>query len=429
VSQGARQLLATLAVLLATGAALALAGAAHVSHPVERRVHPAERSLARLSIAVTPRVARRVERIRHLRFDQVPRPTVIDDSRLVRITRSEERVDGGNGGLAADQATVRMLGLLQPNRPLAPASTASSDLAAAAYDTATNRLYVVRDAVSANRALVEFVLAHELTHALEDSNYGLAEPKDAGDDRALAAQALGEGTATAVMVDYAAGHLSPSDLLAALGDVDQSTGGVPKFVVDELEWTYLGGQEFVNALRGFAGGWKLVDYAIQYRPPASTEQVLHPDKYVHDERPLPVSIHARPLRDRAWSRATGGDIGEFATAQLLALGNDQTAAKRAAAGWGGDRYELFRRRVPPSACRGTCRADLALVLRWRWDTTADASQFDRAARRYLTDGLGAKPTGDDTYELRDGAAAIAHGPESTTLVLAPSAGLAQAASQ
>ncbi|MFL5870077.1 MAG: hypothetical protein ACJ75R_03290 [Solirubrobacterales bacterium] len=429
MSQGRSQLIGTLTVLLATGVALALAGAAHETHASQRPPRPVERSLARLSVAVTPRVARRVERIRDLRFEAVPRPAVVDGSRLVRITRQEQRRAGGFGGLAADQATVRMLGLLAPDERLAPASTAGSDLAAAAYDTESNRLYVVRDAVSPNEALVEFVLAHELTHAIEDGRYGLAEPHATSDDRALAEAALAEGTATAVMVDYAAGYLSPSDLLASLGGVDQGTAGVPKFVVDELEWTYLGGRDFVDALRGLAGGWKLVDYAIRWRAPASTEQVLHPDKYVHDERPLPVSIDGRALRDRGWTVATGGDVGEFATAQLLELGNDDSRAKRAAAGWGGDRYELWRRDVAPSACTGSCRGDLVLVVRWRWDTPSDATEFTAAARRYLTDGLDANPAGGDAFEFGEGAAALAASPDSTTVVLAPTPGLARASAR
>ena len=223
----------------------------------------------------------------------MPSPTVVAGSRLVRITRREQRRHGGLRGLAADEATVRMLGLLTADERLGPATTAGSDLAAAAYDTASDRLYVVRDAVSANRALVEFVLAHELTHAVEDSNYGLAEPHGPSDDRALAELALGEGTATAVMVDYAAGYLSPSDLLSVPRRHRPGHRGCAQFVVDQLEWTYLGGQEFVNELRRLAGGWKLVDYAIRYRPPASTEQVIHPSKYVHDERPLKVGIDPR----------------------------------------------------------------------------------------------------------------------------------------
>jgi hypothetical protein len=428
VSQRGGQVLGTLALLCATAAALALAATGRDARDASATPRPeATPSLARLSGAVTPTVARRVERLRGLSFDGLPKPEVITTARLDRITRREQRRAGGIEGLPADQATVRMLGLMAPDERLADATTASSDLAAAAYDTRRNRLFVIRSAVSANRALVEFVLAHELTHAVEDANFDLAEPTGRSDDSALAELALGEGTATAVMVDYAAGYLSPADLLAATAAIDDDTKGVPQFVVDQLEWAYLGGQRFVDALRELAHGWKLVDYAIQSRPPASTEQVLHPVKYVHDERPLPVAIGAEALRDRGWRLADAGDAGELATGQLLELGNDAAAARRAASGWGGDRYELWRRDVAPADCEADCRSDLALVIRWRWDTPRDQRQFAETARAYVAGGLDGEPAGPDAWSLDDGAAALGSSRRATALVLAPDLALARAA--
>ena len=416
-----------LALLCATGAALALAATGRHAREPHAPADRGGRSLARLSVAVSPTVARRVELLRGLSFHGLPRPEVISTARLVRITRREERRAGGAEGLPADQATVRMLGLLGPGERLAAATTAGSDLAAAAYDTRRDRLYVIRDAVSADRALVEFVLAHELTHAVEDANFKLAEPAGRSDDRALAELALGEGTATAVMVDYAARYLSPTDLLAATAAIDDDTKGVPQFVVDQLEWAYLGGRRFVDALRELARGWKLVDYASRSRPPVSTEQGLHPVKYVHDERPLPVAIGSSELRRRGWRLADAGDAGEYATAQLLEVGTSDAAARRAAAGWGGDRYELWRRDVPPAACGEDCLSDLVLVVRGRWDTPADASQFAAAARAYVDRGLDADPAGRDAWRLDAGGAALSAGRRATALALAPSVALARVA--
>jgi hypothetical protein len=426
VSRRRGQLLGTFALLGATAAALALAATGREAREAIATLDHEGRGLARLSAAVTPTVARRVERLRGLSFDGLPKPEVISSPRLTRITRREQRRAGGAERLAADQATGRILGLLGSDERLADASTAGSDLAAAAYDTKRDRLYVIRDAVSDDRALVEFVLAHELTHAVEDANFGLAERHGRSDDRALAELALGEGTATAVMVDYAAGYLSPADLLAATAGVDDDTKGVPRFVVDQLEWAYLGGQRFVDALRDLARGWKLVDYAIESRPPASTEQVLHPAKYVHDERPLPVAIAASELRRRGWRPADAGDAGEFATAQLLELGGDAETARRAAAGWGGDRYELWRRDVAPAQCDEDCRRGLVLVIRWRWDAPRDRRQFADAARAYVSDGLSGEPAGPDAWRLDGGAAALNEGREATTLALAPGVPLARA---
>jgi hypothetical protein len=414
-----------LALLVATAATLAVAAATGRDRAETQA--QSERGLASLSVAATPAVARRVERLRELEFERVPRAQVVAGDHLRRLERRELRESGGPRDLAADEAAVRMLGLLAQAESLEAATTAGSDLAAAAYDTKAERLYVVRDAVSANRALVEFVLAHELTHAIEDANFGLTEPSARSDDRSLAQLALAEGTATAVMIEYAAGYLNPAELLAATAAIDDDTGDVPDFVIDQLEWAYLGGQRFIDALRELAGGWTLVDHALESRPPASTEQILHPRKYIHDERPLEVELDARALRAAGWRLATAGDVGEYATAQLLELGGDGSPATRAAAGWGGDRYGLWRRSVSPAACADDCLDDLVLAIRWRWDTPKDAEQFAVAARRYVTEALGASAVAPDAWELPGGsAAALGRRGDTTTLVLAPTRSLARA---
>ena len=284
----------------------------------------------------------------------------------MRPTRGE-----GGLGLGADDAFGAITGLLGPDERLEAAYESTGDLAAAAYDPQTKRLYVVSDAVVANRALVEFVLAHELDHAIEDQNFGLPGADAIDDDQALAETALTEGSATSVMTDYAARNLDPFELLAATDGIDTGTGAVPKAYVDQLTWAYLGGLRFINALRELAGSWKLVDYALESRPPASTEQILHPRKYVQDERPDPVRIDGAPLRAAGWRPADRDVLGELPTSQLLELGVEHPVAKRAAAGWDGDRYELWRRDVSPADCEYPCRSDLVLAAKWRFDTRGD----------------------------------------------------------
>ena len=66
----------------------------------------------------------------------------------------------------------------------------------------------------------------------------------------------------------------------------------------------------------------------------------------------------------------------------------------AAAGWDGDRYELWRRETPPADCEYPCRADLVLVAKWAFDTAADSREFDPRADVYLEDGLGGRAASD-----------------------------------
>jgi hypothetical protein len=381
-------------------------------------------ALARISVAATPRVARRVEAIRELEFDTVPEPEVVSAEYLNRLGLRELERSGESADLGAAEAAARMLGLIDADEQLEPALESTGDLAAAAYDPRSERLYVVEDAVVANRALVEFLLAHELNHALEDQRFGLRDSEGLDDDAALAETALIEGTATAVMVEYAR-HLNPFELLAASGALDAGTGAVPDFVVDQLTWTYVGGERFVQELWALAGGWKVIDYALGTRPPASTEQVLHPRKYVEDERPLAVRIDAAALGDGGWERFDGGRLGELTTADLLRLG-DPEAARKAARGWGGDRYELWRHPGGATECADDCRERLAIVVRWRWDSAADAREAAVAADSYAERGLGATPAGPGLWKLDGGAIAVAGGAAATTLVMAPTARAAAA---
>ncbi|MET0926544.1 MAG: hypothetical protein ABWY90_04115 [Solirubrobacterales bacterium] len=437
---GRSQLGFPLLILLALAAALALAGPGGATKPAAEapaaapELHPAE--LRRISVASLPEVADGVERVRELEFDRLPEPEVVSSGYLNRLAeRQLERQDGGLG-IAADNAVGRITGLLGGDEDLGAAVGSTGDLAAAAYDPRSERLFVVSDAVVSSQALVEFVLAHELDHALEDQAFGLPQGKgnkapqrrrgsaslrsaSQNDDAALASQALVEGSATTVMGLYAARYLNPLDLVAAAGTIDDGTDAVPEVLVEQLTWTYLGGQRFISELVDLAGSWKLVDNALANRPPASTEQVLHPRKYVLDERPEPVAIQSGSLQDEGWARADRNVFGEFATSLLLGVGADPAEVEPAAAGWAGDRYELWRRDVAPAECEAPCRGDLVLVGRWAWDTDADRAQFDRAAERYLVGGLGAEPAGERVWRLDSGWAAVASAGRETTLAFAP----------
>lgn len=417
-----------LLILLAFGGALALAGpGGEVSEETTTTAASGLDSdaLTRISVDSLPSVAHDVEKVRELRFDRLPKPEVVSSEFLNRLGARELERQSGGLGIGADQAVGEITGLIGSDEDLGAAYTSTGDLAAAAYDPKTKRLYVVSDAVAANEALVEFVLAHELDHALEDQRFGIGGGGKLDDDGALAQQALVEGSATDVMIEFAARFLNPLELLAATETIDEGTGDVPKAFVDQLTWTYLGGRRFIQALRDYGGGWKLVDYAFEDRPPATTEQVLHPVKYIRDERPDPAFIDSGELRKRGWTLADRNVIGELATEYLLRVGAEPAVAKDAAAGWGGDRYELWRREVAPGECEYPCRADLVLVAKWDWDTAGDAAEFDEAASAYVEDGLGGDAVAQDVWQVEGGYVALAAGRRESALVFAPEPDLAR----
>ena len=263
----------------------------------------------------------------------------------------------------------------------------------------------MRGAQTTNRFLKEITLAHELTHALEDQRFGLdLEDSSGSDDAALARLALVEGSATAVMLTYGERHFSAEQTLGGLfASLGQDTGDLPPFVEAQLLFPYLTGQGFVERL--YATGndsWSVVDTADRFRPPASTEQILHPEKYLAVEQPDRVRLEARDVLGEGWRRTAGGTWGEWATGELLANSGP-------AEGWGGDRYELWQQ--PVDACQAPCRQRDALVMRWRWDTRRDAREFETALREWLP--------------RQPGPSAVAARGSEVTLALAPDAGLAQ----
>ena len=105
----------------------------------------------------------------------------------------------------ADEQVLKLLGLIDPSVDLRDVSASVfSEGVAGYYDPRSKRMRTVRGAATGTRVLTEMVLAHELTHALEDQRYGLGIADQGGsDDAALARLALVEGSASELMYAYA----------------------------------------------------------------------------------------------------------------------------------------------------------------------------------------------------------------------------------
>jgi hypothetical protein len=345
----------------------------------------------------------RVEAIRQLRFRSLPKPAEVSPAQAQRDGLEDLDRSYPASRRHADEEVLELLGLLEPGVDLRKVSaTVFGQGVAGYYDPRTKRLRVVTGAQTSYRVLNEITLAHELTHALEDQRFKLDLESSSSDDAGMANLALIEGSATAVMLTYAERHFSPEQTLGGLfSSLGQDTGDLPPFVEAQLIFPYIQGQRFIQALYETGGGtWSLVNSAYRFRPPASTEQIMHPDKYLQVEQPDHVTLHASP--GAGWGRVRSGTWGEWATGQLI--GNSD-----AAVGWGGDRYELWRR--GSADCRAPCRDRDALVMRWRWDDRAAARRFDAALREWLV----GKP----------GASAVAARGLDVTLALAPDGGLAR----
>src|SRR4051794_10179884 len=371
-----------------------------------------------------PKVARRVEVLRKLRFKHTPKPRVVSAKQAEEEGLGEIDRSYPPARRRADEEVLKLLGLIPPKADLRKISGAIyGEQVAGYYDPRHKRLSVVRGASGLSG---EIVLAHELTHALEDQRFDIPELPSGTDDRSTASQAITEGTATAVMLDYARRYIGSGDALSqALGGLGEASKKpetkLPRYVQDSLEFPYFGGLSFVQALRQRAGGgWRLVNEAIGKRPPASTEQILHPEKWVARERPVPVSLgaaaRARPPGSKAIDR---GELGEYDTREILSEALDADAAGRAAAGWGGGRYTLWQRPAPREACAPPCRRRGALVVSWCLGTARDAREFSRALTAWLSLHLHARPRGGGSWRVGAGAAQVVERSRATAIAFAP----------
>jgi hypothetical protein len=341
----------------------------------------------------------RVEALRGLRFDSRPVPQQVSPAQARREGLEDLDRAYPEARRKADEEVLKLLGLIEPDVDLRSiSSSVFGEGVAGYYDPRSKRLRIVSGATP--DALGEMILAHELTHALEDQRFGLALEEGETDDAALARLALVEGSAMLVMQQYLLRHIGTEQALnGLLGSALQTGPELPPFLEQQLIFPYLSGLEFVSALQREGGGtWKLVDLADRVRVPESTEQVLHPEKWVAVESPLPVRLDVELGAD--WKRTARGTWGEWQTRELLESNGDA-----AAAGWGGDRYELWQR----GACAAApCRDADVLVMKWRWDTPEDAREFEAAVRASsFASGAAVESSGDTVTVVLAGDAALA----------------------
>ena len=259
------------------------------------------------------------------------------------------------------------------------------------YDPKKDELFVLGNQQSLS-PLARQTLAHEFVHALQDQHYDLEKllpDKTDDDDRSMAVRALVEGDATMAGLMYAYRHMSQEDFQKLLEESQSAPTDVlnraPRYIRESLLFPYSAGSEFVSRLIEL-GGFERVNQALA-DPPLSTEQVMHPEKYLDSPRDNPMPVPIPPLTSTlgtGWKQTDQGTIGEF-DLKVLLEDNGVTDAESAAAGWGGGKYALYQ------------NGDAGLlIVDTRWDTGADAREFESALRRSFA---GATPTGAGLWSL------------------------------
>lgn len=267
------------------------------------------------------------------------------------------------------------------------------------YDPQQKRYLVVTSAKGSGDPMAaamglntdDILTVHELGHAIQDQHFGLgALTKSVADnfDQELAASSLFEGDASLLMFAYAlrSTGLEGSGVdLSALGGMDSeqmmmaqtpAVARAPRFFREVLGFPYGAGMKFVTYLKR-GKDWAPVDRAFAHLP-ESSEQVLHPEKYLRDH-PKPVTMEAGGS-----GTSLGQDTaGEFT---IRCWARENGVGDEAAAGWGGDRYEVFR------GSKG-----LTGIWVTTWDSDKDAVEFEKLAKK----AVAAKPTNEVERRGRD----------------------------
>jgi hypothetical protein len=318
--------------------------------------------------AVVPALRAFVERERGLAFKQPVDVTLLDDDAFE--ARLLENEDDDLEEVRDAEAVLRAMGLLDDDVDLAATvREVSAGSVLGFYDPTTDEL-VLRGAKAT--PYVRVVLVHELVHALEDQHFDL-DRSDLGDEAYLGFQALVEGSAVRIEERYRA-SLSARDRVAlGVEEIRQAANvptDVPLVVQALFGFPYAYGPDLVEAVVD-AGGPPRLDAAFA-SPPASSEHVLDPRRYLRgdDPRTVPVPAADGPAFD-------DGEIGELFLVLMLdaELGNRDAVA--AANGWGGDRYVAWT-----EGDRTCVRMDFVM------DTDGDTAELADALSRWAGERQG-----------------------------------------
>ena len=229
------------------------------------------------------------------------------------------------------------------------------------------------------------VMAHELTHALQDQHFNLKrfEKWPKGDsDAELAAHALIEGDATLAMTLYMAKNpLIALAFMRTLGGQETATEQfkqAPRAVRESLLFPYEEGSQWATQLYK-RGGWQSVSQAFS-KLPQSTEQILHAEKYFAYESPQKLTLpEFKSVLGPTWKQIDSDVNGEWGCYLILdEFLNDTAESKRASAGWGGDRYMLYETGKPD---------EIFVAQLTVWDTRCRCARVLRCLREAYVEAI------------------------------------------
>ena len=331
-----------------------------------------------------------VERLRKLRF-KTPVAVEIVDSAAARKDFESELDDAERDEARHVRDAWVHIGLVAPGTDLVAAHLDTAEKDVVGYYQSKSKTFRLLSHVSERE--VRSVMAHELTHALEDQHYDLESvmKRATSDDHAIAIKAVIEGSAmvTTLSILRTQGGIGKAKEEAALSSQARArtVQGKPTFVQMQLLLPYTLGFSFL--LRGkpwelLFDGVRIEDIEQAYAdPPHSTREVLHPEQYWggrrESERARALSLpDLSKILGPGWSQSVTGAIGELGltllTGSQLKTGGFETLLPTSwetpgASGTAGDAYQHY------------VNGDRSVtILLTRWESVRDADEFQRTLR-------------------------------------------------
>ncbi len=321
------------------------------------------------------------ERIRGLSLKDalVPNFQTRDDLKKYILNNMEK--NSSDQDFADEQGLLTILGLIEPGMDLKKFyADLYSEQIAGFFDEDTATMYLVEGGSDAENSKT---LAHEYTHALQYFNFvktGKLQDSDeyckTHSEDCLAISDLMEGDAT-----LTESFLS-NDKKLNLGRDDNATDisssvfeNAPKYFQQSLVAPYNDGFNFVYYYY-LRGGFSAIN-KIYENPPTSIEQILHPEKYQKDE-PVDVTIESFDnVIGKKCELVTNDVINEEDLLWTMDSGvkedwrlSEKNSAK-AAAGWGGGRYQYAR-----------CDGQNLFFAKTVWDSEKEAQEFYDGMKEY-----------------------------------------------
>ena len=263
------------------------------------------------------------------------------------------------------------------------------------------------------------VMAHELTHALQDQYINLDKWEDAGkpegkklslpeqldlDEERVARQSVTEGQAMLVLIDYSLVPMgsnsaeSPDAVKMMEDQMMDGTGSpvfasAPLYIKRAMMFAYREGTEFerqVLVAKGQAGAYK----GTLDRPPQDTREVMQPKTYLANQHvPLLTVPNYDKVLGHGWEQMDFGALGEFDVNVLVELYADADASGELTPEWRGGYYYAAHK-------KGTPASDVAFIYVSKWSDEDSAAAFAKVfagswKQRYASLRAVPRGSGDD----------------------------------